>query len=215
MRYFNLPISTIVNRFIPKSSFDSFANTKQKKKFTDLVDKITWFNKLSKETINLSGKEISELQIFELKLKEQVYPKDLLDIIDKSIPYPIIFILSFQDTILLSTSKKHLHPLNQDNAVIDWYFKSEWFLANENNYQLNLKINIDFIYADFCSQLSNYSKEQKDIATIIEYDKTIKGLQKQIADLENAINSENQFNKKVEMNLLLSHTKSQLSSFIK
>ncbi len=203
MSYFNLPISSNVNRFIPKNAFDAFTNAKQKKKFTDIIDKITWLNKLSKETINLTGKEVPELQIFEIKLKEECYPKDLLDIIDKSIPYQIIFVLSYQDTILISTSKKHNHPLNQDNAVVDWSFATQWFLANENKYQLNLKISLDFVYADFCSQLSNYTQEQKDITKIIDHDKYLKGLKKQIADLKKAIKAEKQFNKKVELNIQL------------
>ena len=183
MSYFNLPISTIVNRFIPKNAFDEFTNAKQRKKFTEIVDKITWLNKLSKETINLSGSEITEIQIFELKLKEQVYPKALLDIIDKAIPYQIIFLLSYQDSVLFSTSKKHHHPLNQDNAVVDWSFASDWFIHSVNNYKLNLKVSIDFIYADFCSQLSNYANETKDIANIIEHNKTLKGLEKQIVEV--------------------------------
>ncbi len=203
MSYFNLPISTNVNRFIPKNAFDAFTNAKQKKKFIDIIDKITWLNKLSKETINLTGKEVLELQIFEIKLKEECYPKDLLDIIDKSIPYEIIFVLSYQDAILISTSKKHNHPLNQDNAVVDWSFATNWFVTTENSYQLNLKISLDFVYADFCSQLSNYTQEQKDITKIIDHDKYLKGLKKQIADLKKAIKAEKQFNKKVELNIQL------------
>lgn len=214
MSYFNLPISTIVNRFIPKNAFDEFTNAKQRKKFTEIVDKITWLNKLSKETINLSGSEITEIQIFEVKLKEQVYPKALLDIIDKSIPYQIIFLLSYQDSVLLSTSKKHHHPLNQDNAIVDWSFSSGWITSSTNTYQFNLKINIDFVYADFCSQLSNYGKVHKGILSIIEYDKTLKGLKKQIADLKSAIKSEKQFNRKVELNLQLSQAKDQLAFFL-
>ena len=35
MSYFNLPASTIVNRFIPKNAFDDYTNTKQKKKFVE------------------------------------------------------------------------------------------------------------------------------------------------------------------------------------
>lgn len=203
MSYFNLPISTNVNRFIPKNAFDAFTNAKQKKKFTDVIDKITWLNKLSKETINLTGKEITELQIFEIKLKEECYPKDLLDIIDKSIPYQIIFVLSYQNAILISTSKKHTHPLNQDNAVVDWSFATEWFISTENNYQLNLKISLDFVYTDFCSQLSNYNQELIDIDKIIDHDKYLKGLKKQIAELKKAIKTEKQFNKKVELNIQL------------
>lgn len=207
MSYFNLPISTNVNRFIPKNAFDAFTNAKQKKKFTDVVEKITWLHKLSKETINLTGKEIEELQIFEIKLKEACYPKDLLDVIDKSIPYPIIFVLSYQDTILISTSKKHSHPLNQDSAVVDWSFATEWFLTAANGYQLNLKITLDFVYADFCSQLIGYSKLHNGIWDIIDYHKKVKELKTQINNLERAMKIERQFNRKVELNILLKSLK--------
>jgi hypothetical protein len=212
MSYFNLPISTVVNRFIPKNAFNEFANAKQKQRFVEVVDKIFWLNKLSKETINLAGKEIAEIQIFELKLKGKLYPKDLLDIIDKAIPYQIIFILSYSDLLLLSTSKKHNHPIKQDNSVLDWSFSTDWFINEQSVYQLNLKISLDFIYADFCAQLSNYISEQKDINNIIDSDKKIKGLKKQISELQGAIKTEKQFNKKVELNLLLLRAEEELKS---
>jgi hypothetical protein len=210
MSYFNLPPSTIVNRFVPKNAFDEFTNSKQKKKLADVVDKITWLNKLSKETINLPGTEVSEIQIFELKVKEAIYPKDLLDIIDKVIPYQIVFVLSYEEIALISTSKKHFHPLNHDKAVIDWSFSTGWFNSSTYDYQFNLKISIDFVYADFCSQLSKYAREQKDISNIIEYDKIIKGLRSKISALENAIKSEKQFNRKVELNLQLTQIRRKL-----
>ncbi len=214
MSYFNLHISSEVNRVIPKNSFNEFTTTKQKKKFADIIDKITWLNKLTKETINLSGGEITELQIFEIKLKEQVYPKELLDIIDKAISYPIIFIITFQDEILYSTTKKHNHPVNPDIAVLDWTFASLWFNTALINYKLNLKISLDYVYADFCSQLSSYKKEKKDIKSIILYDKTFKELNKSIAELESAIKNEKQFNKKVELNIQLKEAKNNLSNFL-
>jgi len=57
MQIFNLPKHTVVNKIIPKNAFDNYANTKQKKLFIENVEKIRWINKLSKETVNLSGNE--------------------------------------------------------------------------------------------------------------------------------------------------------------
>ena len=34
----------------------------------------------------------------------------------------------------ISTASKHPHPTNDDVAVIDWTFTSEWFNKDENNY---------------------------------------------------------------------------------
>ncbi len=135
-----------------------------------------------------------------------------MDIIDRAIPYQIIFILSYNDLLLLSTSKKHNHPIKQDNCVLDWSFSSDWLIDQQTKYQLNLKISLDFIFADFCSQLANYGNKQIDINNIVEYDKKFKGLQKQIGELESAIKTEKQFNKKVELNLLLLKAEEELKS---
>ena len=70
------------------------------------------------------------------------------------------------------------------------------------------------MYADFCSQLSNYNNETKDLRNIIEHNKTLKGLEKQIIRLENAIILEKQFKNKVELNIQLNQAKEQLRSFM-
>lgn len=212
MSYFNLPISTVVNRFIPKNAFSEFANAKQRQRFVEVVDKITWLNKLSKETINLTGKQITEIQIFEIRLKTKSNPKDLLDIIDKAIPYQIIFLLSHGDLILLSTSVKHSHPVQPDISVIDWSFSTDWIGLEEEKHQLNLKMDLDFIFEDFCSQLANYANGKRDILSIVEYDKKIKGLQKQVSELKTAIKNEKQFNKKLQLNLLLVRVQDELNA---
>jgi hypothetical protein len=89
MELFKLPHTAKVNRVIPKNAFDSYTTAKQKKQFTYLIARITWTHKLSKDTVNLEGKDIKEIQVFriELKVKEEI--QTVLDIIDKSIPYNI------------------------------------------------------------------------------------------------------------------------------
>jgi hypothetical protein len=71
MGYFNLPFNTVVQHIIPKNSFDSFTDSKQKEMFTKGIAKIVWSNKLSAETRNLQGKEIQEIQIFTIELKNK------------------------------------------------------------------------------------------------------------------------------------------------
>lgn len=206
MTYFELPKSTIVNRFVPKNAFDDYTTSIQKKKFTETIDKITWLNKLSKDTINLDGNDVKEIQIFEIKLKVKEKIQPLLNVIDRGIPYHIIFIISFGEETYLSTSKKHNHINNENNAVIDWNFVSEWKSKSEKKLQLNLKESIDFIYTDFCSQLSGF--ESRNIVDIIETDKAITKLKRQIEELELKIKREKQFNLKVEMNERLKKLKS-------
>lgn len=209
---FNLPKATQVDQIIAKKVFDPYTNTKQKRLFVDVVDKIQWTNKLSVNTINLEGRDIQELQIFEIQLKEKKNIAELLAIIDKAIPYHIIFLLKYGGEVMISTSKKHPHPANENNAVIDWTFDSEWM--SEVPYTLNLKQDIDFIYTDFCKQLSDVAESKvQSLEELIRRKEKIVTLEKEIEKLKTKVKNCKQFNIKVELNLKLQGKLKELSEF--
>lgn len=210
---FNLPKSTVVKKVIPKNAFDVYTNTKQKKAFADKVVRITWTNKLSKDTINLTGKEVNEIQIFEVELKEKVNIKDLLLIIDKSIPYHIIFKVNFGDEYYLSTSAKHIHPTNDDIAVIDYTFSSDWMNENVLLFFIELKNNLDWIYKNFCFQFINSNNEAKDLQEVIHQEKRLDQIKKEIEKIKSEILKCKQFNKKVELNISLQKLENKLRDF--
>ena len=215
MEIFNLPQTTRVNRVIPKNAFDAYTNSKQKKLFTDMIARITWTHKLSPQTINLQAKEIQEIQVFlvELKLLTDIQP--VLVIIDKAIPYTIIFMVEFEDSRYLSTSSKHPHPVNEDNSVIDWTFKTEWFMKTENKYSLELKKSLDDVYHNFCLQISGQKTTiNKPIQELIEYKRRILTFEKEIARLKSGIANCKQFNQKVELNIKLKEAENQLLALI-
>jgi hypothetical protein len=214
MSVFQLPARTVVNKVIPKNAFDGFTTSKQKKRFTDLVERIRWANKLSAETINLSGKEIKEIQVFEIDLKLQEDVSDLIEIINKAIPYPIIFCISFQDKTYLSVSKKHTHPLNENTAVIDWTFLSKWKAKDKINYQLNLKQNLDFIYHDFCFQLSSKLFKTTKVDELVSLEQNRAELQRKIQNLKATISRSRQYNKKVELNIELQKIEATLTKLL-
>lgn len=215
MELFNLPQTAKVNRVIPKNAFDAYTNSKQKKLFTDQILRITWLQKLSPDTINLEAKEIKEIQIFKIELKVRGEIQPLLEIIDKAIPYNIIFIIEESGSIYLSTSTKHPHPINNDNSVIDWTFKTPWFLNSLNTYSLYLKKSLDAVYHDFCIQLSGDKKmARKSLHDLVHYNKQIDALQKEITQLKKNIKNSTQYKYKVELNLLLKQRSKELKTLI-
>lgn len=201
MQIFDLPKHTNINKVIPKNSFDKYTNTKQKKLFVDVVERIKWMHKLSKESINLSGRDVLEIQIFEIELRKKEKIAVLLDLMDKSISYQIIFILRFKGEFLISASQKHPHPTNDNQAVIDWSFRSEWMPENRNPFSLNLKGSLDDIFNDLCFQISG--KEKMSISELIQHEAEIKRLSDESARIESAMKKAKQFNEKVELNLRL------------
>lgn len=215
MELFKLPNTAKVNRVIPKNAFDPYTNTKQKKLFADLFLRITWLHKLSPDTVNLEAKEIQEIQIFKIELKIREEIQQLLDIINKAIPYNIIFIIAESDNIYLSTSTKHPHPVNPDNSVIDWTFKTSWFAVNENIYSLNLKKSLDALYYDFCIQLAGKKTiTRKTLQDLVYHSKQVDALEKEIVQLKKDIKNCKQYKYKVELNLLLEEKSQELKTLI-
>ena len=210
---FNLPKSTVVKKVIPKNAFDAYTNTKQKKAFVDKIVRITWANKLSKDTINLTGKDVNEIQIFEIELKEKVNIKDLLVTIDKAIPYHIIFKIKFGNEYYVTTSAKHIHPTNGDNAVIDYTFSTDWIHEEEPNLTFELKNNLDWIYKSFCSQFVSDTKKSINLHEMIENEKKLDTLKKEINKIKSEISRCKQFNKKVELNISLQKLENNLKDF--
>lgn len=206
-----LPHTSIVNRVVPKNSFDKFINTKQKKQFTEYVERIKWTNKLSKETIKLEGKEIKEIQVFELHLKKKLDSEEVLNIIDKHIPYHIIFLLLIDNEVLFSVAQKHPNPTSEDTSVIDWRFSTKW-LENENKlFELNLRKSLDDVFADFCLQVSGkHENRGKSLQDIIAKEQLRKQLNSEIKKIESEIKNCKQFKLKVELNLKLNEKQKEL-----
>ena len=200
---FNLPKSTLLNKFIPKSIFfnKTAVNSKLKAEFTDKIQKITWKYKLSEETIWINKtNKIQEIEIFEINLKEKIIPKNVLKIIDKTIPYPILYIFTYENDYSYWITLKW-------DKVWNYYF-SDW---NEN-------IEFDFNWIDiekvFESIIKKFIKDieidDKKFDEIIKTDNARIFLEKEIDKLKNKIKKEKQFNKKVELNKLLLEEKSKL-----
>lgn len=200
---FNLPETTVVNRVIPKNSFEKYATPSQRRQFSEYVQKIIWLNKLSSETTNLSGNEIKEIQVFLIELKQKQKIDGIISVIDRAIPYPIIFSIKYDSTFYCSASQKHSHPLNEDNAIIDWTFKTDWLDVSDCTLSIILKKNLETVFENFCSQISKPNKTIIGLNELVHFDKNLKSLQKEKERLINAINSCKQFNKKVELNLEL------------
>ena len=215
MEFFDLPDKVKVNRIVPKNAFDSFTNSKQKQLFTDLIKRITWSYKLSETTTNLPAKEVKEIQIFYVELKQKEKVQAILDIIDKSIPYPIIFLVNHEEDYYFSTSTKHPHPINENISVIDWIFNSEWMQEEEmKTFSLPLKKSLDNVYEGFCYQLAGENKSSS-LAELVEHQEKQATLEAAIDQLQKKIkSSKTQFKEKVELNQELNKKKKELEALI-
>jgi len=215
MKVFDLPTQTIVNKVIPKNAFDTYTTPKQRKKLAEFVERIRWTNKLSPETVNLSGKDITEIQVFEIELRKQEDISDLLDVFDKAIPYPIVFLVSLANRAFIRTSKKHIHPTQENTSVIDWTFKTNWKEKQHLNFSFDLKKDLDYVFRELCNQLSSGLAKGNSIEELVAFEQSLSQLQSKIAKIKAAIQRTTQFNKKVELNQELRKLQSDLDFITK
>src|SRR6202035_2595117 len=94
MRMFAYPKQAEVNRVVPKNKI--YAHAKPSKRVRELfvseVDEILWRYKLSPETTNLPARDgITEIEVFEIALKNSELDDAVLQAIDRAIPFPLFF----------------------------------------------------------------------------------------------------------------------------
>ncbi len=209
----HLPDSALVNRFIAKTKFYEKAaiSSKLKDDFVNKIQKITWQYKLSENTLGINKTAaVTEIQVFEIELKEQLIPKNILALIDKVIPYQILYQFRFNEQTAYAITLKGLSEFEKSMST-DYYF-SEW----------NEPVQFDFTGTDLeqvyqkliKAFIKNKPTQQNDFKAVIETDHKTKQLEKDIALLAKKISKEKQMNRKVELNKTLLD-KQQKLQFIK
>lgn len=205
MSFFDLPERSRVQRVVPKNAFDKFTSNKQKKLLRESVKRISWTHKLSSGTINLNGNKITEIQVFEVELKQKADVSRLLEIIQKVIPYNIVFWVRYDDDVFVSTAIKHPHPNNDDLSIIDWTFSSGWVDSTACDYEFNLKKSLEFVLKDMCIQLIDHADlyVKFSLDEIVDYERKRTALINEITGIKSQMYKSKQFNKKLELNVLL------------
>ena len=193
-----LPKACVVDKFIPKKTFYEKVNISNsiKEEFTEKLSKIYWRYKISEDTINISKTEdVEEIEIFELELKEKYNCKNIIRIITKNIPYPILFYIKYESNFQYAIKYN------------DEIFFSEW---NDNISFTFSGLNIEVIYDNIVKAIVKIDKSVIDVNAELQKQYILQNLEKEISKLENKIRSEKQFNIKVQYNEQIAELKKKI-----
>lgn len=156
---YNLPASTIVNRVIPKKTFVNQlgANARMKDHFTNDVVRVEWLAKLAPSTINVAdGKEVHEITIFLVPIKDENCPDDVFSFIDGMMPRHTLFILRWGDLTCLHLNYKEWmeSSTNTDKAFrIAKTYRSQWIKNTEISFSIE-GLTMDAIYETLVRQVA-------------------------------------------------------------
>ena len=185
-----------------------------KKVFVEQVKIIYWKNKIAASTTNLAaGSEVTELEVFEIRLNSPVLDDGLLRQIDREIPYHILFLLEYEGKYQAWIGYKEAAASGNKAFKVKGYYYTEWFVEDE----LPLKmegLNIDVVYENFVRQIAgdklSTEKTGESLKESVEREEQRQTVQKQIEALKAKIKKEKQLNKQMEMNNELKKLKREL-----
>ena len=213
-----LPKTTEFNKRIPKQKFyeNMDISPALKKIFVEQVRIIYWKNKIAASTTNLAaGTDVTELEVFEVRLSSPVLDDSLLRQIDKEIPYHILFLLEYQGKYQAWIGYKEAAASGNKAFKVNGYYHTEWLVEDE--LPLNLEgLNVDAVYENFVRQIAGDKLKTEaageSLKESVARDEQKQALQKQIATLQAKIRKEKQLNKQMQMNTELKKLKKELEA---
>lgn len=211
-----LPKTTEFNKRIPKQKFYENLDISPalKRVFVDQVKVIYWRNKIATTTMNLSeGKEVKEIEVFEVRLNSSALNESLLRQIDRQIPYHILFLLEYQGKYQAWIGYKEAAASSNKAFKVNSYYHTDWL--SEKDLPLKLTgLNLDAVYENFVRQIAGDKLKTEVVGESLKesvaIDEQKQSLKKQIATLQAKIRKEKQLNKQMQMNNELKKLKIEL-----
>lgn len=211
-----LPKTTEFNKRISKQKFyeNMDISPALKKIFVEQVRIIYWKNKIAASTTNLAaGTDVTELEVFEVRLSRPVLDDSLLRQIDKEIPYHILFLLEYQGKYQAWIGYKEAAASGNKAFKVNGYYHTEWLAEDELPLKLE-GLNVDAVYENFVRQIAGDKLKTEaageSLKESVARDEQKQALQKQIATLQARIRKEKQLNVQMKLNTEIKKLKKEL-----
>lgn len=197
---FNWPPSAAFGRSVPKNKFyeHGTVRTALREKFVHNVQRITWAYKLADDTIHLRGTSaVPEIQVFTIESKGEDIPDDVLNAIDKTVHFPIIFEIASGHRVRTVAAQKSLHG---KTPTVGPYFTTSWQPADIVRRPLPTALDLPNLYQAILSSLLPVDlRAGETVSQATDRLDRARKLQRQIAAIEKKLRAEPQLNRKMEL----------------
>ena len=213
----HFPLSTIVDKNVPKNAFFGRASVEQKSTLKDFLtrefESIVWLYKLAPATLNVEdGEYVHEIDVFYCRMKEDKYSIKPFSAMDELLPRHTVFIIEYGEKLDLLMHHKEMsvvHGEQKWKCGVGELKRDIGIDANTLNIQGQ---SMDAVYNGLLSQISGLStstreeyKEQVGLRKQIEF------LWKQVAVLQKKIKAEKQFNRQMELSAEMRKLKKEIT----
>lgn len=201
---FAYPKQTELNRQVPKAKIYAHGRLSKgvKELFVAGLDDITWKNKMSPETLKMPARGgINEIEVFELKARTPDLGWEVLDAIDRSIPFPILFQITYADSIRFAASYKRPNEADSNKWVIEGKFMTSSQRIEAPRLPLPVSLDLETLYRKLVqAHIPLQPRDGEATSDLIHRFQQIEAKRRELRQIEAKLRNELQFNKKVQLN---------------
>jgi hypothetical protein len=216
--FFDYPKAAAFGRVVPKSRIYEHAgvSTALRDLFVTQVDQIVWKYKLAPETTNLAAtKAVSEIQVFGISLRTGKLDEEVLRAIDRAIPFPLIFELSWTGKRRAVAAFKRQSDADATKWVVSSYFSTGWVPDDAARRSLPVALNLGGLYDALITALMPKAVAEaghtgEDIQTRVARMEAIRAKTRDVDRIKARLTREKQFNKRVAINAELRAARQEL-----
>lgn len=206
--FFDYPKSAAFGRVVPKSKIyeHAGANAALMDLFVREVDQIVWRFKLAPETINLSATgPVPETQVIGVSLKKGKLEEAVLRAIDKAIPFPLIFELTWRGKRRATAAYKRPSDADSTKWVISEYFATDWMPEDAPRTPLPVALDLGSLYEQMLTALMPTvpgapGQNDENIQARVDRMESIRAKEREVEQIKARLHREKQYNKRVAIN---------------
>lgn len=219
LEFLHLPDRAIAGNKIDKKALYENADlsTNEKRWLKDDVERITWEYRIANDTVNIRGYvddsvDYSEIQVIRIKLRTGTHARNIADLILKSMPYPLVIIMSHEEKVMIVGAHVHINQNDRSRLTVEEPVRSKWLSIDDDLLEiLNMSSpgpsDLRQLYTGFINSLMRLNiSEERGSETIIEAAASKEVLNKlniidrDIKRLTTDLRNEDHFNRQVELN---------------
>lgn len=184
-----------------KEDLKKHLEASQRSRYQEAIKTVKWRHKLAAHELNVAdGKNVHEVEVFELELNQSEVPEPVLRAIDKAIPYHLLFVCQYQEKCQLWMAYKEFSQTGI--RKIGSYYHTGWQPVDE--VQIHIQgLNMDDVYANLLRSLGGAvlepSEQGENLAETVERSEKRQNLQKKIDQLTKKMNREVQLSRQMEI----------------
>lgn len=209
-----LPPGSEFGKRIPKQKFyDNLpVNASMRRNFIDHIDTIIWRNKLSEDTLNLPKSDtVKEIEILQINLKQKGIDSAIFELIDREIPYHILFLLEYSGEYSARIGYKEASA-GKSAFKVRVYYQTSWMPFEALPLAVD-GLSLDAVYENFVRQVAGEAlggNKFERLQETVQRDNAKQKLSRKITKLERRMAKEKQFNRKVALNIEIKELRKQL-----